>query len=204
MKVGTRHLFSYLWQVPWVFSFYFIEKYIALWISGTSPVDTEHVFFCEPKCFYMEISLHQSEPTEVLKIWAGGNQQYVICTRYFDLTGFASNSSKIREGIALIQSSPLLGNLSARTGFSLVNLGSLSSKENEFKISISFRQGPPLKNQVHLLILKKLKGWRYLKEILILNSFSFENKGPRFTRLKPVLALRLLCKGLFYKRAMVV
>ena len=32
----------------------------------------------------------------------------------------------------------------------------------------------------------------YLKEILILNSFSFEDKDPRFTRLKPVLALRLV------------
>ena len=49
--------------------------------------------FCEPKCFYMEISLHLSEPTEVLKIWAA-----VICTRSFDGTGFASNSSKIRKG----------------------------------------------------------------------------------------------------------
>ena len=39
---------------------------------------------------------------------------------------------------------------------------------------------------------------RYLKEILILNSFSFEDKDPRFTRLKPDLALRLL----FYVRAM--
>ena len=37
-----------------------------------------------------------------------------------------------------------------------------------------------------------------LNEILILNSFSFEDKDPRFTRLKPVLALRLLKKGLFY------
>ena len=33
-------------------------------------------------------------------------------------------------GIALIYISPLLSNLSARSGFSLVNLGSLSSKEN--------------------------------------------------------------------------
>ena len=46
------------------------------------------------------------------------------------------------------------------------------------------------------------KGGRYLKEILILNSFSFEGKDPRFTKLKPVLALRLLSKGLFYKRVM--
>ena len=35
-----------------------------------------------------------------------------------------------------------------------------------------------------------------------MNSFFFEDKDPRFTRLKPVLALRLLSKGLFYIRAM--
>ena len=35
-----------------------------------------------------------------------------------------------------------------------------------------------------------------------MNSFSFEDKGPKFTRLKPDLALRLLSKGLFYIRAM--
>ena len=35
-----------------------------------------------------------------------------------------------------------------------------------------------------------------------MNSFSFEDKGPRFTKLKPSLALRLLSKGLFYIRAM--
>ena len=46
------------------------------------------------------------------------------------------------------------------------------------------------------------KGGHYLKEILILNSFFFEDKDPRFTRLKPGLALRLLSKGLFYVRAM--
>ena len=67
-----------------------------------------------------------------------------------------------------------------------MNLGSFVSKENEFKISIS------LKNQVHLLIFEKVKGGRYLKEILILNSFSFEDKDPRFTKLKPGFALRLL------------
>ena len=52
---------------------------------------------------------------------------------------------------------------------------------------------------------EKVKGGRYLKEILILNSFSFEHKDPRFTRLKSVLALRLLrqlSKGLCYIRAM--
>jgi hypothetical protein len=38
--------------------------------------------------------------------------------------------------------------------------------------------------------------------MLILNSFFFEGKDPRFTRLKPGLALRLLSKGLFYIRAM--
>ena len=53
------------------------------------------------------------------------------------------------------------------------------------------------------MILKGLKGGHYLKEILILNSFSFEDKDPRFTRLKPDLALRLLSKGLLYIRAMV-
>ena len=42
----------------------------------------------------------------------------------------------------------------------------------------------------------------YLKEILILNSFSLEDKDPRFTRLKLGLALRSLSKGLFYIRAM--
>ena len=52
------------------------------------------------------------------------------------------------------------------------------------------------------MILKKLKGGRYLKEMLILNSFSIEDKDPRFTTLKPGLALRLLRKGLFYIRAM--
>ena len=100
--------------------------------------------------------------------------------------------------------SPILINLSARPGFSLVYLGSLSSKENEFKISISFRLCPPLKNQVHLLILKKLKGALLKKGILILNSFSFGDKDPRFTRLKPGLALRLLSKELFYIMAMLL
>ena len=47
-------------------------------------------------------------------------------------------------------------------------------------------------------------GGGYLKEILILNSFSFEDKDPRFPRLKPGLALRLLSKGLFFIRAMVI
>ena len=49
---------------------------------------------------------------------------------------------------------------------------------------------------------EKVKGDHYLKEILILNSFSFENNDSRFARLKSGLALRLLSKGLFYIRAM--
>ena len=49
---------------------------------------------------------------------------------------------------------------------------------------------------------EKVKRGHYLKEILILNSFSFEDKDPRFTSLKAGLALRLLSKGLFYIRAM--
>ena len=59
---------------------------------------------------------------------------------------------------------------------------------------------PPFKKPGPSADFEKLK--RYLKEILILNSFSFEDKDPRFTRLKPVLVLRLLSKGLFYTRAM--
>ena len=35
-----------------------------------------------------------------------------------------------------------------------------------------------------------------------MNSLSFEDKEPEFTRLKPRLALRLLSKGLFYIKAM--
>ena len=46
------------------------------------------------------------------------------------------------------------------------------------------------------------KGGSYLKEIIILNSLCFEDNDPRFTRLKPGLALRLLSKELFYIRAM--
>ena len=45
---------------------------------------------------------------------------------------------------------------------------------------------------------EKVKGECYLKEILNLNSFTFEDKDPRFTRLKPGLLLRLHSKGLFY------
>ena len=49
---------------------------------------------------------------------------------------------------------------------------------------------------------EKVNGRRYLKEMLILNSFSFEEKDLRYTRPKPGLALRLISKGLFYIRAM--
>jgi hypothetical protein len=49
---------------------------------------------------------------------------------------------------------------------------------------------------------EKVKGGCYLKEILILNSFSYEVKDPRFTRLKRGLAIRLFSEGLFYIRAM--
>ena len=52
---------------------------------------------------------------------------------------FEEICAMMTAGIALIYNSPLLSNLSARSGFSLVNLGSLSSKENEFKISILFK-----------------------------------------------------------------
>ena len=79
----------------------------------------------------------------------------------------------------------------------------MSSKENEFKISTYlFLLAPPFKKPGPSADFEKVKGERYLKEILILNSFSFEDKDPRFTRLKPGLALRLLSKGLFYIRAM--
>ena len=37
---------------------------------------------------------------------------------------------------------------------------------------------------------EKVKWGLYLKEMLIMNSFSFKDKDPRFTRLKPGLALR--------------
>ena len=47
-------------------------------------------------------------------------------------------------------------------------------------------------------------GGRYLKEILILNTFSLEDKDPSIYKAKTRsdLALRLLSKGLFYMRAM--
>ena len=78
--------------------------------------------------------------------------------------------------------SPFLSNLSARPDFSLV--ASLFKKTGASDV------------------FENVKGGRYLKEILILNSFSFEDKDPRLTRLKPVLALWLLSKGLFYIRVM--
>ena len=74
--------------------------------------------------------------------------------------------------IALIQNSPLLSNLSARPGFSLVAF--------LFK-----KPGPPAD-------FEKVKEGRYLKE---------KDKDTRFTRLKPVLVLRLISKGIFYIRA---
>ena len=74
----------------------------------------------------------------------------------------------IFQGIALIQNtSSLLSNLSARPGFSLVNLGSLSSKQNEFKISISFRQHASFNFFKISRWTWFFKGGRYLKEILI-------------------------------------
>ena len=60
----------------------------------------------------------------------------------------------------------------------------------------------PLKKPVPSADFEKVKDGRYLKEILILNSISFEDTDPRFTRLKAGLALSLLSIGLFYIRAM--
>ena len=61
---------------------------------------------------------------------------------------------------------------------------------------------PPFKKTGPPADFEKVKGECYLKEILNLNSFYFEDKDPIFTRLKPGLALKLLSKGLFYIRAM--
>ena len=70
-------------------------------------------------------------------------------------------------------------------------------------ILVSLLGSAPFKKSGPSADFERVKGGGgYLKEILILNSFSFEDKGPRFTRLNPVLALRLLSKGLFYIRAM--
>ena len=60
---------------------------------------------------------------------------------------------------------------------------------------------PPFKKPGPSVDFETVKGEHYLKEILILNSFSFEDKNPRFTRLKLGLELRLI-KGPFYIRAM--
>ena len=67
---------------------------------------------------------------------------------------------------------------------------------------MSSRLAPSFQKPGPLADFEKIKGERYLTEILILNSFSFEDKDPSFTRLKPALVLRLLSKGLFYIRAM--
>ena len=61
---------------------------------------------------------------------------------------------------------------------------------------------PPFKKTGPPADFEKVKGECYLKKILILSSFSLEDKDPRFTRLKSGLALRLLSKELFYIRAM--
>ena len=61
---------------------------------------------------------------------------------------------------------------------------------------------PPFKKPGPSADIEKVKEGCYLKEILILNSFCFEDKDPRFAKLKPDLAQRLLSKGLFYIRAM--
>ena len=61
---------------------------------------------------------------------------------------------------------------------------------------------PPFEKPGPCADFERVKGGRCLKEILIFNSFSFEDKDPRFTRLKLGLALRLLSKGLFHIRAM--
>ena len=67
---------------------------------------------------------------------------------------------------------------------------------------VSLLSSTPFKKPGPSADFEKVKGGHYLKEILILKSFSFEDKDPRFTRLKPGLAIRLLSKGLFYIRAM--
>ena len=96
--------------------------------------------------------------------------------------------------IALIQNSPLLSNLSARYVFSLVNLGSFSSKRMSSRLASLLGSPPPFKKPGPSAGCEKVKGRRYLKEMLILNSFSFEGKDPQLTRLKPSLALGLLSK----------
>ena len=61
---------------------------------------------------------------------------------------------------------------------------------------------PPFEKPGPSADFEKVKRERYLKEILMLTSFSFEDKDPIFTTLKPSFARRLLNKGLFYIRAM--
>ena len=59
----------------------------------------------------------------------------------------------------------------------------------------------PFKKQGPSADFEKVKGGCYLKEILILSSFSFEDKDPRIYKAKSRSCLRLLSKGLFYIRA---
>ena len=68
---------------------------------------------------------------------------------------------------------------------------------------IEWPLAPPFKKTSSSVDFEKVKGGHYQKEILILNSFSFEDKDPRFTRIKPGLALRLPSKGLFYIKAII-
>ena len=59
-------------------------------------------------------------------------------------------------------------------------------------IIISLLGSAPLEKTGPSTDSEKVKGGPYLKEILILNSFSFEDKDPRFYKAKT----RLLSKGL--------
>ena len=64
-------------------------------------------------------------------------------------------------------------------------LGSYPQKGMSSRL-LALLGSPPLKNQVHLLILRELKGGGAIpKRDTNLNSFSFEEKDPIFTRLKP-------------------
>ena len=60
-------------------------------------------------------------------------------------------------------------------------------------VSLLIKVAPPFKKLSPSVDFEKVKGEHYL--------FSFEDKDPRFTRLKPVLALRLFSKGLFPRSA---
>ena len=60
---------------------------------------------------------------------------------------------------------------------------------------------PSFKNTGPYANFEKIKVGQYLREILILNSFTLEDKDPICTR--PHLALMFLSKGQFYIRAMV-